>query len=125
MRNFCSCSINNDRRCANRRRAAQCGARFQSGGNAKANAIAKKNPLILWVCETSGAISPEGHAALGHLARQVRKPGHRDGTVYGTNRGAPKGPKGFRAHHTARISSAVVYADAECLLAYGDGTMGA
>ena len=28
-------------------------------------------------------------------------------------------------HHTARISSAVVYADAECLLAYGDGTMGA
>jgi len=90
-----------------------------------ADAIAKKNPLILWVCETSGAISPEGHAALGHLARQVRKPGHRDGTVYGTNRGAPKGPKGFRAHHTARISSAVVYADAECLLAYGDGTMGA
>ena len=52
-------------------------------------------------------------------------PRHRDGTVYGTNRGAPKGPKGFRAHHTARISSAVVYADAECLLAYGDGTMGA
>lgn len=81
--------------------------------------------MILFTCETSGAISPEGHAALGHLARQVRRPGHRDGTKYGENRGSPKGPNGFRAHHEAEISAAVVFADAETLLTYADSTTGA
>ena len=90
-----------------------------------ADAIRKKIPMILFTCETSGAISPEGHAALGHLARQVRRPGHRDGTKYGENRGSPKGPNGFRAHHEAEISAAVVFADAETLLTYADSTTGA
>ena len=36
-----------------------------------------------------------------------------------------KGPNGFRAHHEAEISAAVVFADAETLLTYADSTTGA
>ena len=42
---------------------------------------------------------------------------HRDGTQYGSRRGATRS---FR-HHTSEISSAFVYADAETLLAHAEG----
>ena len=45
-------------------------------------------------------------------------PAHRDGTQYGSRRGATRS---FRRHHTSEISSAIVYADAETLLAHAEG----
>ena len=77
--------------------------------------------MILFSCETSGAICNEAFVALSQLARQAKRQGGRDGTKYGTNRASPKA---FRTHHLAQISSAIVYADAETLLTYADGTMG-
>jgi hypothetical protein len=88
-----------------------------------ADALAKHNPVTLFHTETSGAISPGGRRALALLARIVSKRGHHDPTTYGSNRSAPKGAAGYLAHHTAQISAAIVYADADAILGYADGRL--
>ena len=68
--------------------------------------------------ETTGALSPESLKSIAHLDKLANKPAHRDGTQYGSRRGATRS---FRRHHTSEISSAIVYADAETLLAHAEG----
>jgi len=78
-----------------------------------ADAIVKKNPVVLFLVETTGALSLEARAAIAYLHRLTKPRCARDGTLYGTARGATTS---FRRHHTAAISSAVVLADADTLL---------
>ena len=85
-----------------------------------ADAIIKKNPLILFLVETTGALSLEARAAIAYLHRLTKPRCARDGTQYGTARGATTS---FRRHHTAAISSAVILADAETLLRRGDRSL--
>ena len=85
-----------------------------------ADAIDKKNPLILFLVETTGALSLEARAAIAYLHRLTKPRCARDGTQYGTARGATTS---FRRHHTAAISSAVILADAETLLRRADRSM--
>ena len=75
-------------------------------------------PLTLVHSETTGALSPESLKSIAHLDKLANKPAHRDGTQYGSRRGATRS---FRRHHTSEISSAIVYADAETLLAHAEG----
>ena len=82
-----------------------------------ADAIVKKNPLVLFLVETTGALSLEARAAIAYLHRLTKPRSARDGTLYGTARGATTS---FRRHHTAAISSAVILADAETLLRRAD-----
>ena len=82
-----------------------------------ADAIVKKNPLVLFLVETTGALSLEARAAIAYLHRLTKPRSARDGTLYGTARGATTS---FRCHHTAAISSAVILADAETLLRRAD-----
>ena len=55
---------------------------------------------------------------IAHLDKLANKPAHRDGTHYGSRRGATRS---YRRHHISEISSALVYADAETLLAHAEG----
>ena len=67
---------------------------------------------------TEKHLSPESLKSIAHLDKLANKPAHRDGTQYGSRRGATRS---FRRHHTSEISSAIVYADAETLLAHAEG----
>ena len=75
-------------------------------------------PLTLVHSETTGALSPESLKSIAHLDKLANKPAHRDGTQYGSRRGATRS---FRRQHTSEIYSAIVYADAETLLAHAEG----
>ena len=75
-------------------------------------------PLTLAHSETTGALSPESLKSIAHLDKLANKPAHRDGTHYGSRQGATRS---FRRHHISEISSALVYADAETLLAHAEG----
>ena len=66
---------------------------------------------------TTGALSPESLKSIAHLDKLANKPAHRDGTQYGSRRGATRS---YRRHHISEISSALVYADAETLLAHAE-----
>ena len=82
-----------------------------------ADAINRKNPLVLFLIETTGALSREARAAIAYLHRLTKPKCARDGTLYGTARGATTS---FRRHHSTAISSAVIFADAETLLYKAD-----
>ena len=78
-----------------------------------ADAQRRGNPVTLLVMETTGALSPTFHGALRALDKQSRAPTTHDSTLYGVSRASPRG---FAAHHLARISTAVAVADATTLL---------
>ena len=59
--------------------------------------------------ETSGAVGWRGVRLLRALARKAKRPGHRDGTIYGTARSATSS---FFTHHLSAIAAAVALADA-------------
>ena len=77
------------------------------------DAIAKGHPVMLLGMESTGAMFHVFALHLQLLGRLSTTPGTHDSTVYGT---APASPKTFYRHHTAAISAAVVYADANVLL---------
>ena len=49
---------------------------------------------------------------LGFLARQVRRPGHTDSTIYGS---CPLSTRSFFLHHLSSIAAAVINGDANIL----------
>ena len=77
-----------------------------------ADALSKRKTVVLFVVETSGAVCTRGVRLLGHLARQVRRKGATDGTVYGTHRFSTRS---FFLHHLTNISAAVSLGDARII----------
>ena len=65
--------------------------------------------VLLFVVESTGAVADHGVRFLRSLSKQMKTPGHTDGTVYGSSRLATRS---FFVHHLAAVSSAVVLADA-------------
>ena len=74
-----------------------------------ADALSKRFTVVLFNMETSGAVGWRGVRLLRALARKAKRPGHRDGTVYGTARSATSS---FFTHHLSAIAAAVALADA-------------
>ena len=78
-----------------------------------ADALAKRHQVILFCTEITGAVCAGGFKFLSYLASLVRKPGNRDGTIYGSSLTSTKS---FKAHHLSELSAAIVTADAESIL---------
>ena len=64
--------------------------------------------MLLFAVESTGAVSDHGVRFLRSLGKQVKAPGHADGTVYGSSRLATRS---FFVHHLSAVTSAVVLAD--------------
>ena len=78
-----------------------------------ADAHSKQIGVTLLLLENTGAIGPELDRILQSLGRLSTAPGAQDSTVYGLSRASPRS---FYPHHTAAISAAVVFADANTVL---------
>ena len=74
-----------------------------------ADALAKKNNVILIGTESTGALMHGVIFLLHILAKNIKSGIAQDTTVYGSARVSPKT---FFAHHVAEIAAAVVFADA-------------
>ena len=74
-----------------------------------ADALSKRFSVVLFNMETSGAVGWRGVRLLRTLAKKAKRPGHRDGTIYGTARSATSS---FFTHHLSAIAAAVALADA-------------
>ena len=69
----------------------------------------------VWCSSTprsTGAVGPRGVRLLAQLARDVRRKGAVDSTVYGTARTSTRS---FFVHHLSAIAAGVIYADALAL----------
>ena len=79
-----------------------------------ADALRKGHGLLLLMSESTGALGAGLVMLLRTLARTATLPSGSDTTVYGASRASPKA---FFPHHLASISSAIVDADAQAVLA--------
>ena len=68
-----------------------------------ADALRKKYGVALFVLESTGAFAPRSVHLLKALSKQAKKPGARDGTIYGRNRSATRS---FFVHHISGIAAA-------------------
>ena len=71
--------------------------------------------------ETTGALSPESLKSIAHLDKLANKPSPPTATALNTDGSRRGATRSFRRHHTSEVSSALVYADAETLLAHAEG----
>ena len=85
---------------------------------AYADAIAKGHSTLLLVTESTGAMSDDLVHLLRSLAYHKKVDGHRDTTIYGLGR---MSVQSFFQHHMSAISSAIVLADAQTLVAESVG----
>ena len=74
-----------------------------------ADALRKRRSVVLFHTESSGAVDPRGVRLLGQLAKDVRRTGATDGTVYGTSRTSTRS---FFVHHLSAVAAGVKHADA-------------
>ena len=74
-----------------------------------ADARRKRLFVFLVLVESTGAVCSRGVSLLRHLSKQVRRAGHRDGTVYGLARHSTRS---FFTHHLTAMSSAAKRGDA-------------
>ena len=77
-----------------------------------ADALRKRRSVVLFNTESTGAIGPRGVRLLAQLAKDVRRKGAADGTVYGTARTSTRS---FFVHHLSAVAAGAVHADALAL----------
>ena len=78
-------------------------------GGDYADALRKRRSVVVFNTESTGAVGPRGVRLLAQLARDVRRKGATDGTVYGTARTSTTS---FFVHHLSAIAAGVIHADA-------------
>ena len=74
-----------------------------------ADAQRKRYSVVLFNVESTGAIGPRAVRLLAQLAKDVKRKGATDGTVYGAARTSTRS---FFVHHLSAVAAGVVYADA-------------
>ena len=65
--------------------------------------------MVLFNVESTGAIGPRAVRLLAQLAKDVKRKGATDGTVYGTARTSTRS---FFVHHLSAVAAGVMHADA-------------
>ena len=74
-----------------------------------ADAQRKRYSVVLFNVESTGAIGPRAVRLLAQLAKDVKRKGATDGTVYGTARTSTRS---FFVHHLSAVAAGVMHADA-------------
>ena len=77
-----------------------------------ADALRKRRSVVLVNTESTGAVGPRGVRLLAQLAKDVRRKGAVDSTVYGTARTSTRS---FFVHHLSAVAAGAVHADAIAL----------
>ena len=79
-----------------------------------ADAQKKGHRVFLFITESYGGMAARLFATMRHLHKCATTPGVVDSTRYGQGRASPRS---FLAHHAAALSSAIVFANADNILA--------
>ena len=74
-----------------------------------ADALRKRYSVVLFNVESTGAVGPRAIRLLAQLARDTKRKGATDGTVYGTARTSTRS---FFVHHLSAVAAGVMHADA-------------
>ena len=74
-----------------------------------ADALRKRYSVVLFNVESTGAVGPRAIRLLAQLAKDAKRKGATDGTVYGTARTSTRS---FFVHHLSAVAAGVMHADA-------------
>ena len=74
-----------------------------------ADALRKRYSVVLCNVESTGAAGPRAVRLLAQLAKDVKRKGATDGTVYGTARTSTRS---FFVHYLSAVAAGVMHADA-------------
>ena len=74
-----------------------------------ADALRKRYSVVLFNAESTGAVGPRAIRLLAQLAKDVKRKGATDGTVYGTARTSTRS---FFVHHLSAVAAGVTHAAA-------------
>ena len=74
-----------------------------------ADALRKRYSVVLFNAESTGAVGPRAIRLLRQLAKDTKRKGATDGTMYGTARTSTRS---FFVHHLSAVAAGVMHADA-------------
>ena len=77
------------------------------------DAITRGHPTTLLLAESTGGMNKALYSLIDAHGKESRAPASHDSTCYGESRASHKS---FVPHHTAAISAAIVFADAEVIV---------